>query len=150
MTALWQSLGHYGRRGFDYCYQRFPWLRELISFALVGVAGLIVDAAVLWWMLDLGLDRYTGRVPSYLAAATVTWALNRHFTFRGQGSGSLFRQWTKFLVANLSGLVANFLTYTLCVTFVPIAVDYPLLGLIPASIVGLLFNFVASKHLVFK
>ena len=134
---------------------RLPWLRQFISFAVVGVAGLIVDAAILWLMLTgFGLDRYTGRVPSYIAAATVTWALNRRFTFQSTGqdscTGSLFRQWLKFLTANLSGLVANFATYTACVTFVPIAIQYPLLGLIPASIAGLIFNFLASKHLVFK
>ena len=134
---------------------RLPWLRQFISFAIVGVAGLIVDAAILWLMLHaFDLDRYTGRIPSYIAAATVTWALNRRFTFQStgedSGTGSLFRQWLKFLTANLSGLIANFGTYTVCVTFIPLAVEYPLLGLIPASIAGLAFNFLASKHLVFK
>lgn len=132
-------------------FVQFPWLRQLISFGFVGVAGLVVDATVLWLMLHgFSLDRYTGRIPSYIAAATVTWALNRRFTFQGMSEGSLFRQWLKFLFANLSGLAANFGTYTACVTFIPIAVQYPLLGLIPASIAGLAFNFIASKHLVFK
>ncbi len=133
-------------------FSRHPWLRQFISFACVGVAGLIVDAGVLWLMLNgIGLDRYTGRVPSYIAAATVTWALNRRFTFQAMPhTDSLFRQWLKFLTANLSGLIANFGTYTACVTFVPLAIQYPLLGLIPASIAGLVFNFLASKHLVFK
>lgn len=131
-------------------FTRFPALRQFISFACVGVAGLVVDAVVLHLMLTLGLDRYSGRVPSYIAAATATWALNRHFTFRGQGNGSLFRQWVTFLFANLSGLIANFGTYTFCVTFVSVARDMPLLGLIPASVAGLVFNFAASKHLVFR
>jgi putative flippase GtrA len=132
-------------------FVQYPWLRQFISFGFVGVAGLVVDATVLWLMLHgFGLDRYTGRIPSYIAAATATWALNRRFTFQGMGEGSLFRQWLKFLFANLSGLAANFGTYTACVTFIPIAIDYPLLGLIPASIAGLAFNFIASKHLVFK
>ncbi len=130
--------------------RRFPWLPQFFSFGCVGVAGLVADAGVLWLMLHLGLDAYSGRVVSYLAAATVTWVLNRHFTFKGQGSGSLWRQWLKFLLANLSGFAANYATFALCINWVPLMQEYKLLALIPASIVGLVFNFTASKKLVFK
>lgn len=132
-----------------YC-ARWPWLRQFISFAMVGVIGLAVDFLVLHVMMDVvGFDRYSARVPSYIAAATATWALNRHFTFRHSDRVALFRQWAKFLFANLSGLTANFVTYTICVTFIPLCVDYPGLGLIPASVAGLVFNFAASKKWVF-
>lgn len=131
--------------------RRFLWLPQLFSFACVGVAGLAADAFTLWLLLDFaGLDPYTGRLLSYVAAATVTWALNRHFTFRGQGRGGLLRQWFTFLIANLSGFAANYATYALCITFVPYLQSHHLLALVPASIIGLLFNFTASKKLVFK
>lgn len=139
------------QRLLGWALTRFPWLRQFISFAFVGVAGLIADAAVLALMLHgVGADPYSGRVVSYIAAATVTWALNRAFTFKGQSSGSLLRQWAKFLLANLSGFAANYLTYALCINFVPLMQEYKLLALVPASIVGLVFNFTASKKLVFK
>lgn len=131
--------------------QRFPWLRQFISFGCVGVIGLVADAAVLWLMLNgVGLDAYSGRIVSYLAAATVTWWFNRLFTFKGQGSGHLLRQWAKFVFANLSGFVANYTTYALCINFIPVMQDYKLLALVPASLVGLVFNFTASKRLVFR
>lgn len=139
------------QRLLGWALTRFPWLRQFISFAFVGVAGLIADAAVLALMLHgVGADPYSGRVISYIAAATVTWALNRAFTFKGQSSGSLLRQWAKFLLANLSGFAANYLTYASCINFVPLMQEYKLLALVPASIVGLVFNFTASKKLVFK
>lgn len=139
------------QRWLAWAFTRFPWLRQFISFACVGVAGLIADAAVLALMLHgVGTDPYSGRIVSYIAAATVTWALNRTFTFKGQSSGSLLRQWAKFLLANLSGFAANYLTYALCINFVPLMQEFKLLALIPASIVGLVFNFTASKKLVFK
>ena len=53
-------------------------------------------------------------------------------------------------VANLSGFAANYATYALCINWVPLMQEYKLLALIPASIVGLVFNFTASKKLVFK
>ncbi|MEJ0063251.1 MAG: GtrA family protein [Alphaproteobacteria bacterium] len=130
---------------------RYPSLRQFFSFALVGVVGLIADAGVLSLMTRaVGLDPFSGRIVSFLAAVTVTWALNRHFTFRGLGKGSLIRQWTKFCLANLSGFAANFATYTACVAFIPLCHAIPELALIPASLVGLIFNYTASKHLVFR
>lgn len=136
----------------DWTQQRFPWLRQFISFGCVGVAGLVVDAAVLWLMLyGVGSDPYSGRLVSYIAAATVTWVFNRAFTFKDVPMrDGLFRQWFKFLLANLSGFAANYLTYVLCINFVPLMADYKLLALVPASLVGLVFNFTASKKLVFK
>lgn len=132
--------------------QHFPWMRQFISFGCVGVAGLVADAAVLWLMLHgVGSDPYSGRLVSYIAAATVTWVLNRAFTFKDVPMrDGLFRQWGKFLLANLSGFAANYLTYVLCINFVPLMADYKLLALVPASLVGLVFNFTASKKLVFK
>jgi putative flippase GtrA len=127
-------------------------IRQFFSFGCVGVAGLIVDAGVLWSMLHVvGLDPYSSRLISYIAAATVTWALNRSLTFRQQRtSDSLWRQWFKFLLANLSGFAANYLVYALCINTIPIMAQYQVLALIPASIVGLVFNFTASKKLVFR
>ncbi len=139
------------QRLLTWAFTRFPWMRQFFSFACVGVAGLIADAAVLALMLHgVGTDPYSGRIVSYVAAASVTWALNRAFTFKGQSSGSLLRQWAKFLLANLSGFAANYLTYALCINFVPLMQEFKLLALVPASIVGLVFNFTASKKLVFK
>ncbi len=130
---------------------RLPWLRQFVSFGMVGVVGMGADAAVLWLMLDIvGLDAYSGRAVSYVAAATVTWVLNRAFTFKGQGSGSLLRQWATFVFANLSGFAANYGTYAVCITFIPFMQQHKLLALIPASLAGMCFNFAASKKLVFR
>ena len=132
-------------------FNRFPWLPQFIKFGCVGVVGMAADALVLWLMLDFaGLDPYSGRAVSYVCAATVTWALNRAFTFKGQGSGSLVRQWAKFVFANLSGFAANYGTYAFCITFVSLMHEHKLLALIPASLAGMVFNFVASKKLVFR
>jgi putative flippase GtrA len=130
---------------------RLPWLGQFISFGCVGVVGLVADTAVLWLLLHFaGFDPYSAKAVSYLAAATVTWALNRHFTFKGQGSGGLLRQWGKFLLANLAGAAANYLTYVVCINTVAVMQDYNILANIPASLAGLAFNFIASKKLVFR
>ncbi|MGH8576331.1 MAG: GtrA family protein, partial [Gammaproteobacteria bacterium] len=49
---------------------------RFLRFGLVGTAGFVVDAAALTAaMAWLGLGPYGGRVVSYLAAATFTWAM---------------------------------------------------------------------------
>ena len=57
-------------------------IEQFLRFGVVGTVGFLVDAAVLLGMLALGLGPYGGRVLSYLAAASTTFALNRAWTFR--------------------------------------------------------------------
>src|SRR5262249_28092531 len=85
---------------------------QFLRFALVGCAGFVVDATVLTVAIELfGAGRYLGRVFSYLAAATVTWALNRNYTFREQRNERLLREWAKFLASNAIGGFVNYATY---------------------------------------
>jgi putative flippase GtrA len=130
-----------------------PSTLQLLRFGLVGIGGLIVDTAVLYAamnLLGLGLGLYSGRVVSYLAAATFTWAANRHFTFAQTDPSHPAFQWLKFLAANGLGAVVNYGVYAALVTFVPLAAIYPVIGIAAGSVVGLTFNFNASKRWVFK
>lgn len=128
---------------------------QFLSFALIGVAGLGVDMAALYVALHaLGLGLYGGRLFSYLAAASFTWWLNRTFTFKEAPRQGAIRQWVRFLAANAGGGVANYLTYVGVLTLVPplpiLAVVWPYVGTAAGSLVGLGFNFTASKWLVFR
>ena len=61
--------------------------QQLIWFSAIGAGGLFVDIAALWFALHLiDLNLYTGRVLSFLIAATFTWACNRSLTFAGADS----------------------------------------------------------------
>lgn len=124
---------------------------QILRFGLIGVAGLFVDIAALYGAmhgLDLGL--YAGRVVSYLAAATFTWAMNRRFTFTQADPSHPALQWLKFLMANAVGAAANYGVYAALVTWVAVAHDFPFIGVAAGSLAGMTFNFVASKKWVFK
>jgi putative flippase GtrA len=124
---------------------------EFARFSLVGAAGFVVDAAVLNVLLAWsGLGLYSGRVCSYLAAATFTWALNRAFTFRGADRARPGAQWGKFLSANALGAAVNYGAYALLVATLSNVAARPVLGVAAGSIAGLAFNFAASKFWVFK
>lgn len=121
------------------------------KFGMVGLVGLGVDIAVLYLVMAfVGLGPYGGRVVSFLAAATTTWALNRSFTFRGEHDGTVFRQWAKFIAANSVGGAFNYLTYAALIAGTATVAAHPFLGVAAGSIAGMFFNFTASKRLVFR
>jgi putative flippase GtrA len=126
-----------------------PVRAQFLRFALVGCAGFVVDAGVLSLVLWLGADHYTGRIASYLAAATFTWALNRNYTFRAQRGTGLLSEWGRFLAANAVGGVINWATYAILVSFSATVFAHPVIGVAAGSLAGLVVNFTLSRRFVF-
>jgi len=127
-----------------------PAHRQFLRFALVGAAGFGVDAAALMFATRvLDLDLYSGRLVSYLCAATFTWICNRRFTFAVR-DGAPVVQWLRFLGANAFGGVVNYGIYAALVTFTAIGAAWPVLGVAAGSLAGLAFNFFVSKYWVFR
>ncbi len=118
-------------------------------FGVVGTVGFLVDTAVLYGALALGLGLYSGRALSYVAAATTTWALNRLWTFRGRGEGPALRQWALFLAVNLIGFASNYGTYAVLVAAVPQVAENPILGVAAGSLAGMAGIFLLSLRYVF-
>jgi putative flippase GtrA len=125
--------------------------RQLVAFSFVGAIGFVVDASVLYLAMHLlSAGLYGGRLVSYLAAATTTWALNRRYTFHAQRSPNKWAEWGRFLSANTVGGLVNYTTYALLVTLSPTAAAYPVLGVAAGSVAGLAVNFSLSRYLVFR
>ena len=122
-----------------------------MRFAAVGVVGFFADsAALLFATRVLGFDLYSGRVFSFLVAATTTWALNRRFTFARGAPEHPARQWLKFLGANALGGAVNYAIYAALITFEPVVAAQPVIGVAAGSLMGLTFNFTINKLWVFK
>jgi putative flippase GtrA len=122
---------------------------QFVRFGVVGVSGLVVDTATVYGLrYTLGL--YGAGLVAYATSATWNWALNRLWTFRGQGSGSAHRQWGMFMAANLVGFVLNRGTYAILVTFVAAAATQPVIATAAGSMAGMFVNFVLSRRLVFR
>lgn len=123
---------------------------EFWRFAIVGAAGFLVDAGALTLAMHwLGLGLYSGRVFSYLCAASFTWICNRRFTFAA-GTGAPAAQWIRFLGANAIGGAVNYGIYAAIVTFSAVGAEWPVIGVAVGAIAGLLFNFTLSKFWVFR
>lgn len=125
--------------------------QQLLRFAAVGAAGFFVDAgALMLATAGFGLDLYSGRVFSYLCAATFTWICNRRFTFTGLDHHPPVVQWLRFLGANALGGAVNYAVYAALVTLTALGAAYPVMGVAAGSVAGLIFNFAISKFWVFK
>ncbi|WP_439595030.1 GtrA family protein [Falsiroseomonas sp.] len=130
--------------------QRRDGLLQFLRFGVVGTVGFLVDTAVLYAGLALGLGLYSGRALSYVAAASTTWALNRAWTFRDAPRAPLARQWVMFLLVNLVGFACNYGTYAALVAFLPFVAAHPVLGVAAGAIAGLAGNFFLSRRFVFQ
>ena len=120
----------------------------LARFAAVGALGFVVDSCVLYAGLAAGLTLLSGRLVSFLTAATFTWYCNRRFTFRSAGR-DYAREWLRYLMANAVGGAANLGVYAALVAFVRGIAQMPVIAVAAGSATGLIFNFALSCALVF-
>jgi putative flippase GtrA len=100
-------------------------------------------------MLVWGLGFYTGRVTSFLAAASFTWFCNRRFTFPEQRSAAR-AEWMRFVAANTIGGVVNYTVYAVLIGQGPPFTRHPGLAVAAGSLAGLVFNFTISRAFVFR
>jgi putative flippase GtrA len=124
--------------------------REFLSFAAVGVIGLVVDVVVLYLLAPL-LGWYAARVVSFLAAATTTWAFNRRYTFAASAAAgrSLWREYLGYLATMAAGAVLNYGAYVLTLHWVE-GRWAAALGVALGSLAGMSANFLSARYLVFR
>lgn len=124
--------------------------REFLRFCAVGTVGFAVDAGALETLTRLaGWNPYSTRVMSFLIAASVTWLLNRRFTFEVESQSHLPREWLHYVSVNAIGGLVNYGVYALSVHEISFVHSHLIVGVAAGSIAGLAVNYTASRHLVF-
>ena len=127
--------------------QRPLWAR-IAGFGAVGVAGFLVDAAVL-----IAVKPYAGliwgRAASFSLAVVTTFALNRLFVFTHARGGSLLKQAGLYLLSNGVGLSLNLGAYAALVLSAFPFVSRPLVALAAGSVVGAGANFLLADRFAF-
>ncbi len=122
--------------------------RHMIGFLLAGGTAFLVDAAVLWFGTGLiGLRPEVARIPSFAAAATLTWILNRSFTFQTSQAAS-WREFAQYMSAMLIGLTVNYVVFVMVILFSATAQSFPPLALVPATLAGMVINFFAARRIL--
>ena len=133
-------------------------LQELLTFAVVGALGYLVDVGlfnVLRYAGEPGLleDKpLTAKAMSVAAATVVTYAGNRHWTWRDRAWSSAHREFAIFVVLNAVGMVIAlgclaFSHYVLGFTG-PVADNVSANG--AGLVLGSTFRFWAYRRWVFR
>ncbi|WP_020484168.1 bifunctional glycosyltransferase family 2/GtrA family protein [Methylomonas sp. MK1] len=123
-------------------------LGQMWRFGLVGVVGYIVNAGLVE-SLVLNMGPLRAQMLAFPAAVTVTWWLNRRFTF-GASHHAMHHEWLRYVLANMLGWTANNGAYLWMIFSVPLAYQHPALAVAVGSLAGMVLNFSASRLIVFK
>jgi putative flippase GtrA len=125
--------------------------RQTLSFGVIGTIGFAVDGGILTLLHSLqGVALLPARLCSFAIAVTVTWSLNRRLTFPGGTDGRALRQWLRYAAANGIGALLNLAIFLWLAYRFDAFAAVPLVPLAIASLVAMVFNFLASKYLVFR
>ncbi len=85
---------------------RFGISATFLRFAVVGTLGFLWDTGTVYALREhTGI--YVAGCAGFVVAASVNWAINRAWTFRGYAHDAAHRQWLRFMAANLVGFVVN-------------------------------------------
>ena len=123
---------------------------QFVKFGTVGAFGFLADTAIVYSLRGV-VGVYAAGMISYLVVASINWALNRAWTFRGRGAGApRHRQWAKFMVANLLGLVLNRGTYVALIASFPLVHAQPVIAIAAGAVAGMFVNFGLSRQVVFR
>lgn len=129
--------------------ERVTAARQMVQFGLVGAVGFAFDTATVY-ALRYPIGLYSAGLVGYVVAASVNWLLNRVWTFRGRAHQGMQRQWLRFMIANLAGLVLNRGAYSLLIANFALAARMPVLAVAAGAIAGFGVNFFFSRRFVFR
>lgn len=120
---------------------------QVPRFLLTGGIGFLADAGALALLLaSTPLDPFTARVVSIGFALTVTWLINRNFTFRPSSRG-VVREGARYGGVGIGVSIVNYLAYAGALALVPGLP--PLLALAFGSAVAIAASWFGYSRLVF-
>ncbi|MEO0510865.1 MAG: GtrA family protein [Verrucomicrobiota bacterium] len=126
-------------------------------FAGVGVTISLIDIGLLYLLIATGLSAYLARIPSFLAAMTVGYILNRYFTFHHLETGrALWHSLLRHYSVHSVGGVINYGVFGATLIIgqqmggeIAASASLPFVAVWVGGIFGMCFNFFFSKKMVF-
>jgi putative flippase GtrA len=124
-------------------------LVQLFRYAIAGSVGFLVDGGILYLLVSSGAGPYESRAISFPLAVTVTWLINRYFTFAGARRGGT-RQYAAYFGLQVGAAAVNFATYSAVLWAIGVSPAKSVLALAVGSVIGLAINFFGCKFFVFE
>ena len=122
---------------------------QMLQFGIIGTIGFCWYTAVEYAVTPY-IGPYAGGLIGFIISATSNWLLNRYWTFRHLPRSSPHRQWLMFLAANAAGAAVNLSINFALIATVPFFREYLVLPIAIGTLCGMVFNFSASRRLVFR
>jgi putative flippase GtrA len=124
---------------------------SFVRFAVVGLVGFVVDGGVMQLLISTaGYSPLLARTFSFPLALTLTWALNRNWTFEAGRHRGHASQYARYLAVQVAGFAINYAVFAACVTASEIGRRLPLLSLVFAALISMVFTYVVSRRFVFS
>ena len=123
---------------------------EMVFFSFVGIAGFIVDAGIVFSFTGSGANAIWAQAVAFSVAVTVTWLLNRKFTFAQHASHNWQRELMHYVAANSVGAVVTNAVYMYLILNISVFSRNPVSAVAVGAMAGLFFNFTASRVFVFR
>jgi putative flippase GtrA len=126
-------------------------VERFLRYCLVGIVGFAVDGGLLYLLVTKQFDPYFARAITFPVAVSVTWYLNRHWSFgiRGSVPGKR-RDYQRYLLVQIAGAAANYLVYALLLIYLSHTPANALGALAIGSLVGLAVSYTGSRWWVFN
>lgn len=123
---------------------------HFVQFGIVGFSGTFVNLAALTLLVWLGVGVRAAAAAAIFVAMLSNFVLNRRFTFSYARNGSWWRQLVGFIGASSFGAAINYATILVMLQTWPALEAIPQIPSVVGILAGLVFNFFASRYLVFR
>lgn len=121
---------------------------QFTRFALVGMIGFVADTVILLSVVRfLGLLPLPARIVSFVCAASLTYVLNRHFTFEYPANAPT--RWLRYLLTTSIGALINIGAFQMWISVSGADSLQLAIGTMIGSLLALSFNYIASRKFIF-
>jgi putative flippase GtrA len=124
---------------------------SVVRFAIVGAIGFAIDGGVMQLLTaTTGTSPLIARAFSFPLALSVTWVLNRAWTFPTGRVRALLSQYRRYLGVQIAGFIINYALFAALVQSGGIWQQQPLLALVIGGFVSMITTYALSRLLVFS
>jgi putative flippase GtrA len=116
---------------------------KAMRFLAVGGTGFCVDAGLLYLLVANDVSSYRARALSLFASITLTWLLNRRFSF-GPSEKSRKSEYGRYGVVALIAASVNYAVYAYCAPLMT-----PLPAMVAGSVAAICLTFTGYDRWVF-
>lgn len=129
---------------------RYFWRYKLFRYVMVGGIGFFVDSGLLTLLLQRGYSVVVSRGFSFTLAVSITWLINRSWTFHSNELMSTHKEYAYYFGFQILGALINLSIFFGLIDLYPNLKRVPVVPLALGASISLAFNYLISKKMIFR